>query len=117
MRKCGFHTRICLNHTTPLTPQALLGRGCVGVPGAGQVAPRFPQALPEPVGAQLCASLYAPLPGSGPAPATAVGYFARCGDTQTQAPHGGWHIDGMDSDRVGESGELLWKSPPPMSAC
>ena len=86
--------------------QALLGRGRVCLPGAGQVAPRFPQPIPTRISDQISASLYAPLPStlSGGStvrpPSCAVDYFARCGDIQTQAPHGGWHIDGMDSDRV-----------------
>jgi hypothetical protein len=88
------------SHTQALpAAEALLGRGCVQIPSHGQVAPRFPQALPEPVRTSLVSSLYAPLPG-GAAPKTALEYFARCGDRQAQAPHSGWHTDGMDSDRV-----------------
>lgn len=102
VRVCGclvWSATLWLSPTWPPTPpQALLGAGRVSVPGAGQVAPRFPQPIPAPVGLQLSASLYSPLPGRPPA--SAVAYFECCGDVQTQAPHGGWHIDGMDSDRV-----------------
>lgn len=88
------------SHTQALpAAEALLGRGCIQIPGQGQVAPRFPQALPELVHRDLMTSCYAPLPGTA-VPTNAVQYFARCGDRQSQAPHDGWHIDGMDSDRV-----------------